>query len=50
MIDPIAITLGPLTVRWYGIILGTGALIGLLLAIREGKNSVSLRTFSWICF
>ncbi|AQT85215.1 prolipoprotein diacylglyceryl transferase Lgt [Paenibacillus larvae subsp. larvae] len=38
MIDPIAITLGPLTVRWYGIILGTGALIGLLLAIREGKK------------
>src|SRR5690606_28887937 len=29
---------GPLTVHWYGIILGLGALAGLLLAIREGKR------------
>lgn len=37
-INPIAISLGFLSVRWYGIILGTGALVGLLLAIREGKR------------
>lgn len=37
-LDPVAFTLGPLTVRWYGIILGSAALIGLWLAIREGKR------------
>jgi phosphatidylglycerol:prolipoprotein diacylglycerol transferase len=37
-LDPIAFTLGPLTVHWYGIILGLGALVGLMLAIREGKR------------
>lgn len=37
-IDPIAFAIGPLTVRWYGIILGTAALVGLLLAVREGKR------------
>jgi phosphatidylglycerol:prolipoprotein diacylglycerol transferase len=37
-IDPIAISLGSLHVRWYGIILMTGALVGLILAIREGKR------------
>lgn len=38
VLDPIAFTLGPLTVHWYGIILGLGALAGLLLAIQEGKR------------
>ncbi len=37
-IDPIAIQLGPIAVHWYGIILGTGALMGLLLAMRESKR------------
>ncbi|MBB6694183.1 prolipoprotein diacylglyceryl transferase [Cohnella xylanilytica] len=37
-LDPIAFNLGPLSVHWYGLILGTGALVGLLLAIREGKR------------
>lgn len=37
-IDPIAFGLGPIQVHWYGIILGTAALIGLLLAIQEGKR------------
>ncbi len=37
-INPIAFAIGPLSVRWYGIILGTAALVGLLLAIREGKR------------
>lgn len=38
VLDPIAFTLGPLTVHWYGIILGTAALVGLALAVREGKR------------
>ncbi len=37
-LDPIALDLGPITVHWYGIILGLAALSGLLLAIREGKR------------
>jgi phosphatidylglycerol:prolipoprotein diacylglycerol transferase len=37
-INPIAFGIGALQVHWYGIILGTAALIGLLLAIQEGKR------------
>lgn len=37
-IDPIAVQLGPIAVHWYGIILGTGALVGLLLAMKESKR------------
>ncbi|GAY77293.1 prolipoprotein diacylglyceryl transferase [Sporolactobacillus inulinus] len=33
-----AITLGPLHIYWYGIIIAAGALLGLILAIREGKR------------
>lgn len=38
LLDPIAFTLGPLSVHWYGLILGLGALAGLLLAIWRGKR------------
>ncbi len=38
MLNPIAFSLGPIQVHWYGIILGTAALVGLLLAIREGRR------------
>ncbi|ANE46826.1 diacylglyceryl transferase [Paenibacillus swuensis] len=41
MVEPlnkIAFSLGPLSVHWYGIILGTAALVGLFLAIQEGKR------------
>ena len=38
MLNPIAFSLGAIQVHWYGIILGTGALMGLLLAIQEGKR------------
>jgi phosphatidylglycerol:prolipoprotein diacylglycerol transferase len=38
MIDSVAFKLGPITVHWYGIILGMAALIGLMLVIREGKR------------
>lgn len=37
-LDPVAFSLGPIPVHWYGIILGTAALVGLLLAIQEGKR------------
>ncbi|QJD86224.1 prolipoprotein diacylglyceryl transferase [Cohnella herbarum] len=38
LLDPIAFTLGPLSVHWYGIILGLAALSGLLIAVQEGKR------------
>lgn len=38
LLNPIAFSLGPIPVHWYGIILGSAALIGLLLAIQEGKR------------
>ncbi|GIQ71526.1 prolipoprotein diacylglyceryl transferase [Xylanibacillus composti] len=38
LLDNVAFYLGPLPIYWYGIILGSGALVGLLLAIREGKR------------
>lgn len=37
-LNPVAFSLGGLSVHWYGLIIGTGALLGLLLAIREGKR------------
>lgn len=38
LLNEVAFSIGPLTVRWYGIILGTAALVGLLLAVQEGKR------------
>ncbi|MDP5275812.1 prolipoprotein diacylglyceryl transferase [Chengkuizengella axinellae] len=38
VIDPIAFSIGPLDVNWYGMILGSAAIAGLLLAILEGKR------------
>lgn len=37
-LDPVAFRLGPLQVHWYGIILGLATLVGLWLAIREGRK------------
>ena len=37
-IDPVAFSLGPIDVHWYGIIIGAGALLALLLAMREGER------------
>jgi len=37
-IDPVAIAVGSIEIHWYGIILGLGALAGLLLAVQEGKR------------
>ncbi|MGG3454026.1 prolipoprotein diacylglyceryl transferase [Paenibacillus rhizolycopersici] len=38
LLDPIAFSIGGLKVHWYGLILGSAALVGLLLAVREGKR------------
>ncbi|MFC4775684.1 prolipoprotein diacylglyceryl transferase [Paenibacillus sp. GCM10023252] len=38
LLNPVAFSLGSLEVHWYGIILGTAALVGLLLAVQEGKR------------
>ncbi|MDA2623290.1 prolipoprotein diacylglyceryl transferase [Bacillus cereus] len=37
-LDPIAIHLGPIAVHWYGIIIAIGAILGFILATREGKK------------
>ncbi|TCS81811.1 prolipoprotein diacylglyceryl transferase [Tepidibacillus fermentans] len=37
-IDPIAFQLGPIQVHWYGVILGSAAIVGLLLALWETKR------------
>lgn len=37
-LNRVAFELGPLTVYWYGIIIGTGVLLGWLLAQRESKK------------
>lgn len=38
LINPIAFSIGSLEIHWYGLILGSAALMGLLLAIQEGKR------------
>lgn len=37
-IDKVAFYIGSLPVHWYGVIIGTGAILGLLLAIYEAKR------------
>ena len=38
MLDPVAFSVGPLSVRWYGLLIGFGVLMGVYLAVREGKR------------
>lgn len=38
MFSQIAFNIGPIPIYWYGIILATGALVGMLLAAQEGKR------------
>ncbi|PEF50488.1 MULTISPECIES: prolipoprotein diacylglyceryl transferase [Bacillus cereus group] len=46
-LNRIAVQFGPLTVYWYGIIIGIGILLGLILATREGKKlQVPSNTFT----
>ncbi|KSU83177.1 phosphatidylglycerol:prolipoprotein diacylglycerol transferase [Fictibacillus enclensis] len=37
-IDRVAFELGPITVYWYGVIIGLGALLGLCIAVRESEK------------
>lgn len=37
-LDRVAFELGPIHIYWYGIIIATAALVGLLLALREGRR------------
>jgi len=39
MIDPVALTIGPLPVRWYGIIMATAFVIGIALAYRRAERN-----------
>ncbi|WP_026583527.1 prolipoprotein diacylglyceryl transferase [Bacillus sp. J33] len=37
-LDPIAISLGPIQVHWYGLIIGIGIALALIIAMREGER------------
>lgn len=37
-LDPVAFSIGPLSVQWYGVIIGIGIALGLILVIREGER------------
>ncbi|WP_299833741.1 prolipoprotein diacylglyceryl transferase [uncultured Metabacillus sp.] len=37
-LDPIFLELGPIQIHWYGLIIGVGALLGLLIAVRESER------------
>ncbi|WP_156470463.1 prolipoprotein diacylglyceryl transferase [Levilactobacillus senmaizukei] len=37
-LNPIAVHLGPIQVHWYGVIIATGVIIAVLLAVREGNR------------
>ncbi|WP_283678092.1 prolipoprotein diacylglyceryl transferase [Lentilactobacillus sp. Marseille-Q4993] len=37
-LNPIAIHLGPIAVHWYGVIIATGVILAVILAVREGKR------------
>lgn len=43
-LDPIAISLGPIQVHWYGLIIGLGIALALIIAMREGERRGLLRT------
>ncbi|AIE61313.1 prolipoprotein diacylglyceryl transferase [Bacillus methanolicus] len=46
-IDPIAFTLGPIQVHWYGVIIGIGIALALWVAMREGdKRGLPKDTFA----
>ncbi|MDT6980101.1 prolipoprotein diacylglyceryl transferase [Levilactobacillus zymae] len=37
-LNPIAMHLGPLQVHWYGVIIASGVILAVLLAVREGRR------------
>ena len=38
VINPVAFSIGSLSVKWYGIIMATAVLVATIMAIREGKR------------
>ncbi|MCM3585149.1 prolipoprotein diacylglyceryl transferase [Mesobacillus maritimus] len=38
LIDPVAFSLGPIQVHWYGVIIGLGIALALWIAMREGEK------------
>lgn len=46
-IDPIAFSIGPLDVRWYGLLIGLGIILALVVAMREGtKRGIDSEIFA----
>jgi len=39
LIDPVAVTIGPLQIRWYGIIMAVAFLLGIALAYRRAERN-----------
>ena len=37
-LNPIALQFGPFTIHWYGVIIATGVVLALWLAVREGQR------------
>jgi phosphatidylglycerol:prolipoprotein diacylglycerol transferase len=37
-IDPVAVSIGHLMVRWYGVFIGLGVAVGLWLTLREANR------------
>lgn len=37
-LNPIALQFGPFVIHWYGVIIATGVVLALLLAVREGRQ------------
>lgn len=43
--DPVAFNLFGMEVRWYGVIISAAMIIGVLLAIRNGKRGLRRRPY-----
>ncbi len=44
VIDPIALQLGPLAIRWYGVMYFVGIFVGWWLLVRRAKSDISVMT------
>lgn len=42
-LNPIALQFGPFTIHWYGVIIATGVVLALWLAVREGTAAGNCR-------
>ena len=46
-LNPVAFDLGPIQVKWYGILMATGVLVATLMAINEGKKRLMTSLISF---